>query len=118
MKGPDITEYLTAALKAGALRQAITADNIANLNTPGYRRKALAFEQRLAEAIAAGRRVELSDLQKDIIQPMDTVVNAHGNDVNLEMEIGEMVKVGVKYKVYLRLLAKLYRQMELAMQGQ
>jgi len=111
---PTITEYLEAALKGASLRQATIANNIANLGTPGYRRAAVAFEKRLADAIAAGQGVDLGELAKDILRPKDTPVDANGNDVSLEMEIGEMVKNIGMHKTYLRLLAKTYRQMELA----
>ena len=45
----NVTDYLQAALKGASLRQAVIANNIANLNTPGYRRRAVAFEKSLAE---------------------------------------------------------------------
>ena len=107
-------EYLEAAISGASLRQATIAGNIANINTPGYRRAAVAFEKHLAEAIAAGRSVDLGEMAKDIIRPMNTSVDANGNDVSLEVEIGEMVKNVLMQKTYLRLLGKKYRQMELA----
>jgi flagellar basal-body rod protein FlgB len=114
VKPPEITEYLEAALRGGSLRQAVIANNIANLNTPGFRRSVVPFEQRLAEAITEGREVDLKEFKEAVIQPKNTPVDSQGNDVSLEMEIGEMVKSNLG-KTYLRLLAKMYQQMELAM---
>ena len=111
---PTITEYLEAGINGASLRQATIANNIANLNTPGYRRLAASFEKRLAEAIDAGQSVDLGELAKDVFRPNDTPVDANGNDVSLEVEIGEMGKNISMQKTYLRLLAKMYRQMELA----
>lgn len=110
-----IIDYLEAGIKGASLRQATIANNIANLGTPGYRRVAVAFEKRLAQAIADGKDLDVGELAKDVIRPKTTPVDANGNDVALEMEIGEMVKnIGVQ-KTYLRLLARTYRKMESAM---
>jgi len=49
------------------------------------------------------------------MRPKNTPVDASGNDVTLEMDIGEMVKNVGMQKTYLRLLARTYRKMESAM---
>jgi len=113
---PGLTNLLEAALRASALRGKAIANNVANLDTPGYRRIAVAFEQELAKAMESGQ-VNLADLQMKVYQPGTTPVNSQGNDVNLDVEIGDMIKNGAAYKTYMRLLEKLYSQMELAMQG-
>jgi flagellar basal-body rod protein FlgB len=109
-----LIDFLEAGIKGSSLRQAAIANNIANLGTPGYRRVAVAFEKRLARAIAGGK-LNAEDLAKDVLRPKTTPVDANGNDVTLEMEIGEMVKNVGMQKTYLRLLARTYRKMESAM---
>jgi len=106
---------LEAGLRGTALRGKAVASNIANLNTPGYRRYAVEFEKALAEALEAGRGRGLEDLGIDVLQPRTTPVGPNGNDVDLDVEIGEMIRNGAAYKTYVRLMAKAYRQMELAM---
>lgn len=44
------TGMLEKALDAAALRQTVIANNIANVNTEGYRPQAVVFEEKLAEA--------------------------------------------------------------------
>ena len=110
-----IVDYLEAAIRGSSLRQAAIANNIANIGTPGYRRADVAFEKRLADAMAGGEGVDVAELVKDVMRPKNTPVDANGNDVTLEMEIGEMVKNVGMQKTYLRLLAKRYRKMETAM---
>ena len=110
-----IIDYLEAGIRGSSLRQAAIANNIANLGTPGYRRVAVEFEKRLARAIAGGKGLDLGELAKDVVRPKTTPLNGNGNDVTLEMEIGEMVKNTGMQKTYLRLLARTYRKMESAM---
>jgi len=112
--GNGLVDVLQAGLRAAGMRQAVIAGNIANSNTPGYRRQAVQFEDLLTEALDRGGRVDLDAVVPQIVHPHDTPVRGNGNDVDMEMEIGELVKNASRYKVYLRLLARVYRQAELA----
>ena len=98
------------------MRGRVIAQNLANVETPGFRRGAVHFEQRLAEALASGRREDLDELKAEVIRPMNTPVESNGNDVNVDAEVGELVKNGVRYKTYMRVLTRLYGQMDRAMQ--
>ena len=111
----NIVDYLEAGLKGASIRQATIANNIANLGTPGYRRVAVQFEKNLAKAMAEGKTVDIGELTRQVMSPKNTPVDANGNDVTLEMEIGEMVKNTGMQKTYLRLLARTYRKIESAM---
>ena len=113
--GNRIVELLEAGLKATGLRSRVVANNIANLETPGYRRKAVDFETALAEAMQSPSSADLRDVPMELIEPQTTPADATGNDVNLDVEVGEMVKNATMHQTYLRLLAKTYRQMEQAM---
>ncbi len=110
-----IIEYIEAGLRARSVRQAVIANNIANLQTKNFRRSTVRFESMLAEAMESGRSVKFDEIVPEIIQPRNTKVSANGNDVHLDLEIGEMVKNDVMYKAYLRILARAFRKMELAM---
>ena len=116
VKPPAITQYLETALKGASIRQSVIANNIANLNSPGYRRSVVEFEKNLAEAIEAGDDVDLEEIRESILQPMNTPVDLNGNDVSLEIEIGEMIKNNAMYKTYMRVLGNTYRKMASAIQ--
>ena len=110
----NVINYREAGLRASNLRRAVIANNIANLETPGYRRYDVAFQEHLAKAMESGGSVDLEAIKASIIQPMNSPVAPNGNDVNPFTEFGEMFKNDGTYKTYVRLLAKAYRQMELA----
>ena len=118
MNRPDTIAYLEAAMRALGQHGRAIATNVANLDTPGYRRLEVQFRQALAEAMRSGRPEDLARFRPELVRPMTTPVDGRGNDVNLDMEVGEMVRNGAMYKTYMRLMAKLYRQMEMAMEGQ
>jgi flagellar basal-body rod protein FlgB len=111
----NIINYLEAGIKAEGLRQKTIANNVANLETPGYRRIDVKFEELLAKALDSPGDIDFSKIGSQIYQPKQTPVKSNGNDVNLEAEVGEMVKNTLRHKTYIRLLYKKYRQMEMAM---
>ncbi len=110
----SIMDFLEVGIRAESLRQKAIANNIANLETPGYRRIDIEFKELLAKALDSSGEAELSQIEPKIYQPNTTPVNSSGNDVNLETEVGEMVKNTLRHKAYVRLLNKKYNQMELA----
>lgn len=112
----SVIDYIEAGLKASRLRQSVIADNIANLSTPGFRRRQVVFEEIMTKALRTGGRVLPGDVVPKIVQPRDMPVNESGSDVSLETEVGELVRNAGAYKTYLRMLGKIYRQMELATQ--
>jgi len=111
----NIIDFLEAGIRAESLRQKAIANNIANLQTPGYRRIDVKFEELLAKALDSPGTVKLSEIEPQIHQPKQTPMKSNGNDVELETEVGEMVKNTLRHKAYIRLLDKKYKQMELAM---
>jgi len=113
-KTSSIMDYLEAGIRAETLRQKAIANNVANLETPGYRRIDVKFEQLLAKALDSPGTIELSEIEAQIHQPKQTPVKSNGNDVDLETEVGEMVKNTLRHKAYIWLLIKRYKQMDSA----
>lgn len=116
----SIVNILEAGLKASTLRQKVIANNLANIGTPGFRRNAVKFEKILADKLDSPGELTEKDLRKiqgEIFKPMITPVDGKGNDTNMEIEMGELIKSSSQYKTYLRMLNKIYKQMELAMQS-
>jgi flagellar basal-body rod protein FlgB len=113
-KTDNIVDIINAGIKAETLRQKAIANNVANLETPGYRRIDVKFEELLAKCLRSSGELDLSKLEAEIYRPKNTTVKSNGNDVNLEAEIGQMVKNTLRHKTYIRLLSKKYSQIDLA----
>jgi flagellar basal-body rod protein FlgB len=71
----------TSALDGLALRQRAIANNIANVNTPNYHAKRVAFEDALASSVAA-RDGRVSATTTASMEP----TQLNGNNVNLDTE--------------------------------
>ena len=110
----NIFDFLDAGIKAENLRQKSIANNISNLNTPGYRRLDVKFEEILAKTLDEDGSVNMDDLEPLLYNPKDTPVNEAGNDVSMENEVGQMIQNSARYRAYVRMLNKKYQQIQSA----
>ncbi len=114
----NIVDLLEMGARAEGLRQRALASNLANLETPGYRRQDVKFEELLARELESSGDVDLDEITPEVFEPKRTPLKANGNDVSFEVEVGEMVKNSLRHKTYLRLMSKKYKQMEQAINTQ
>jgi len=97
-------DLLVKLMSASSKRAEVIANNIANQNTPGFKRRVLAFEELLTKALDRGGRDLLS------IEPQLTVDEASpqgsdGNNVNIELEMDAMRQNRLMYETYASILA-------------
>ncbi len=108
----DVVGLLESGIRAEETRQRTIASNIANLETPGYRRLGVRFEELMTKALRSRHAAEAGDVKPEIFEPTGTPVKANGNNVNMEMEIGEMIKNASRQTAFIRLLRKKFSQIE------
>jgi flagellar basal-body rod protein FlgB len=97
---PDpVGAILSSALDGIALRQRVIADNIANVDTPGYRASSVDFESSLRAAIASG---DPSAIGAPELVATDTPVGANGNNVDLRKETLAAVQSQFQYQIITR----------------
>jgi len=101
MIGDVTSTALHAALSGLAERQRITADNIANLQTPGFLAGVVDFESALRGALADGETPAISTgAISRSLQPTRT----DGNNVNLDQETITATETGLRYQLALNAL--------------
>ncbi len=107
-------DTLKTALDVQMKRQEIHAQNIANAETPGYKRKYIAFEEYLQESKMKLQMARTSEKHippsiKTITAKQITVKNTtltnDKNNVDIDMEMTEMVKDALRYQVLSRLMS-------------
>ncbi len=107
---------LKIAMDVAMLRQEIHAHNIANAETPGYKRKYVVFESIFQKAMnEKSIRLETTDPRhmkgkpfpvKPIVKiDYSTSYRNDGNNVDIDREIVEMVENGLRYQVLSRLMS-------------
>jgi flagellar basal-body rod protein FlgB len=96
----DVTSVtLHTALSALNLRQRVTADNIANIETPNFHARKVSFEKALGAAVANGDNP--ADVVASIGQSLEPT-RLDGNNVNLDQETMSNIDTGLRYQLALR----------------
>ncbi len=94
------TTAIEYALSAESERQRVSAHNVANINTPGFRAQRLEFESNLAKELDRGRvnRATWS------VADGDAPENLNGNAVDIEQETEISLKSGLHYDALVQAL--------------
>jgi flagellar basal-body rod protein FlgB len=103
---------LESAIKGLNERMRVTADNIANVNTPGFLAGRTDFESAL--------RSELDSGQTPVVSPGNLArslepTNMNGNNVNLDEEEVISTKTGLQYQLALNALDSKYSLLRTAL---
>ncbi|HKL68109.1 flagellar basal body rod protein FlgC [Salibaculum sp.] len=115
----DAMSIAASGMKAQASRLRHVSENIANTDTPGYRRKIVAFEEviesgRATGLVETGRvRLDRADLERvhDPSHPLaDETGSYEGSNVNLLIEIADAREAQRSYEANLKLFDQV-RQM-------
>jgi flagellar basal-body rod protein FlgB len=104
---------LERSLDAAQLRQKVLANNIANIDTPNFKRSDVSFDALLQSYLGdpvqplSGRRTnprhlpigvgDLDQLQPAVVQETDTTVQANGNNVDIDSEMTQLAQNQIKY---------------------
>ncbi|MCA9136743.1 MAG: hypothetical protein KDB00_08290 [Planctomycetales bacterium] len=109
-------DLLGSALDASEKNHRVVSQNIANVNTPGYKTKRLEFERLLAQLQspdakgASDEPLPVKDLE-GLAERMD------GNNVNLEQEVAELKENALAFQAFSHLLASRVSTMRRAISG-
>jgi flagellar basal-body rod protein FlgB len=114
--------YLAAkkTLDAIVLRQQAIANNIANLETPGYKRIDLApsFQTELERACASSDPTEINSLKPALAVDTTAVSSSRdGNTVHLQNELMQMNENGVEHSLETQLVSGMLQRMQMAITG-
>jgi flagellar basal-body rod protein FlgB len=114
--------YLAAkkTLDAIVLRQDAIANNIANLETPGYKRVDLApsFQTELERACTSGDAQEISSLKPTLaVDPTAVPSSRDGNTVHLQSELMQLNENAVAHSLETQLVSGMLERMQMAITG-
>ena len=115
-------QLATKLLDAAALRQQAIASNMANLETPGYRRVDVSsdFDSRLkASCEAGGFPTSAAALEPTLTEdPNARAIRPDGNNVEIEHELLAMNQSSVEYEYLTNLVSSNIKQLKMAIAGQ
>ncbi|MCW2926391.1 MAG: flagellar basal-body rod protein FlgB [Thermoleophilia bacterium] len=106
----DVTfQSLDLALGAAGKRQEVLANNLANVNTPGYKRLDVEFDGALKKAVEAARsgdKSQIDELQPSVTTDDAVSVRADGNSVDVDQEMAFLAENNIRYNALVQITQK------------
>ncbi len=124
----DRIDFQKRALDASSLRHEVIANNIANVETPNYKRKKVVFESLLADSMD-NMKLKMAKTHE---KHMDTSLEGmpyyiqtdtsfseriDGNNVNIDAEMAEQAKNTIKYDALITQTSSQIRRLKNAIKG-
>ncbi|MBF7081967.1 flagellar basal body rod protein FlgB [Desulfallas sp. Bu1-1] len=111
--GDPLSTILARQMDACTLRQRVIANNIANVNTPGFKKSEVNFQQQLKEALGSGgfslrtssdRHIGspgrgTGGLVPTVVQVRDTSMRAGKNNVDIDEEMVNLAANTILYRL-------------------
>ena len=123
---------LHKSLDAYTLRQRSITDNIANVDTPGFRRSEVRFEEDLKKVLnnrgVKGKRTRgkhfqigvgnLKSLRAKIQIPKDPSIASGKNNVNIDTEMANLAKNAIRFQAASQYISNTFRSLKGAIRGE
>ncbi|PIE77307.1 MAG: flagellar basal body rod protein FlgB [Clostridiales bacterium] len=117
------------ALDASWLRQRVLSNNIANVDTPGYKRQDVDFESMLRDYMTT-RKVQMTTtdprhigvaanaaLQAHVTTDKSTSMRLDGNNVNIDVEMAAVAQNAIKYNAVTAQINGQIKRLKAAIRG-
>lgn len=123
---------LEKSLSAASLRQRVMANNIANANTPGFKKSDVIFEDLLSQALNGGAglqqmrtherhlskdAVSVAQVQPHIVTSSATAVRNDGNNVDIEAEMANIAQNNLYYNALAQQVSAKLNALKIAIKG-
>lgn len=118
--GDKNIKLLEKLIDVSAIRHKVIANNIANVNTPGYKRLEVSFENELKAALSGSSTKDVSFMQPKVKVAKNTgntTPRNDGNNVTMEDEVSNLVKNSLSYNIYVQMLSKKFAALKTAIGG-
>ena len=110
----DVTiTALHSALHGLSTRQRVIADNVANIQTPGFRAGRVDFESALTAALEDGA----TPMSEPTLSRSTAAVRLDGNNVNLDDETVAMLETTMRYELTVRAMSEKFALLRTAIKG-
>lgn len=119
----DVTfAALERGLDAASARHQVIANNVANVNTPGFKRSRVEFEAALRDALrladrdrrAPGTEGLVAAVRPSVVRESTTALRNDGNNVDIEAEMAALSENSLWYQAMSRQLSSKISLLRLA----
>ncbi|MFD1674709.1 flagellar basal body rod protein FlgB [Alicyclobacillus fodiniaquatilis] len=124
-------QLLQSSIDAADLRQQVYANNIANANTPNYKRQDVEFETYFQQALGSAPQAQMNEthiplgntsaaldsVTPTVVTDDSSTVDNNGNNVDITSEMVDLAQNQVRYDVLMQDVSDRFNRMQTAIQG-
>ncbi|MBW5444581.1 flagellar basal body rod protein FlgB [Cohnella sp. CFH 77786] len=126
-------QRLEGAIHAASMRQQVLANNIANVDTPNFKRSDVAFEEMLSQAMGSGGMKTLALKTSDprhisngvsasgpvpsVVTEESTVFNNSRNNVDIDKEMSLVAENQLRYNLFIQQMNHNVKMMRIGIEG-
>ncbi len=110
-------DVLSKLLDLTFVKNKVIANNIANVNTPGYRKLEVTFQEKLQEAIKSKKVEKINNVTEKISFSNNAINRKNGSNVDMDKELVEFYKSSDRHKISLDIISKKFKGLISAIQG-
>ncbi|MHB8926057.1 MAG: flagellar basal body rod protein FlgB [Bacillota bacterium] len=111
---PKVVKFLERGLDASSLRNAVLADNLANVDTPGFKRSDVSFEGILEEETQRAGRLGNQEWKPGTVVDNHTSMRQDGNNVDIDAEMTNLAENSIYYNALVRQLTSQFAMLRSA----
>lgn len=120
----SVMKNLEMALDGSALKQKTISNNLANVDTPGYKAKETVFNQEFKKSLQAYRTDQRhfsfgteSSSSFSVREKTNTVMNHNGNNVDVDKEMAELAKNQLYYQTLVQRINGKFNSIKMVVKG-
>ena len=114
---PSQFDLLSKLVDVTTLRHKVIAQNVANVNTPGYRKLTISFDEAVARHVQRHGNTGVERLRPEIVEDNTTPARFDGNNVDIDGEMMRLNKNTLLNNTYLQILTAKTAVMRRAMES-
>lgn len=128
------TAFLEKALNASWMRNEVLTNNIANANTPNFKRQDVSFDEVLSNIegpaipmretgsgnkkfLPVNERAIMASMEPKIVQDKTTRTRKDGNNIDEDVEMAELSKNTIKFNGLIQIISGEYNKLKSAISG-
>jgi flagellar basal-body rod protein FlgB len=131
----DMMDLVQKSLDAAALEHQVISNNLANVDTPGFKRSEVLFPEKLRQALEAKKaeqdefelartdprhvslrpEIDLSKIEPEVVTQYQTSLRNDQNNVDIDVEMAKLAQNTVVYQALAQITANQFSQLKSAM---
>jgi flagellar basal-body rod protein FlgB len=110
-------DTLSKLLDLTTVKNKVIANNVANVNTPGYKKLEVTFQEELRKAIKSKNVGKINDVSEKIAFSNNAINRKSGSNVDMDKELVEFFKSSDRHNIGLEILSKKFKGLISAIEG-